>query len=126
MRVVLALLIVIIFTAILFSYHTVRQLSRFLAKRCDADIDFATLQIPEDFIFGASTSAYQIEGAWNESGKGMSIWDAALHNHPEVIKDRTNADVTTDSYHRYKDDVAALKRIGVRLMRILIKKEDKI
>lgn len=117
MRVVVTLLIVIIFCAILFSYQSVRQLSRFLAKRCDADINFEKIEIPKEFLFGASTSAYQIEGAWNVDGKGISIWDEALHNHPEVIKDRTNADVTIDSYHRYKDDVAALKSTGVKLMR---------
>lgn len=113
MKLVVALLIAILFSAILLSYQTVRQLSRYLAKQCDADFDFETIKIPKDFVFGASTSAYQIEGAWNESGKGMSIWDAIIHSRPEVIKDGSNADIAADSYHHYKDDVAALKRIGV-------------
>lgn len=112
MKVVIALLAVIIFCTVLLSYQTVRQLSRFLATRCDGDFD--DLKIPEDFIFGASTSAYQIEGAWNESGKGLNTWDVVVHTRPEVIKDRSNGDIAADSYHRYMDDVEALKRVGVK------------
>lgn len=68
---------------------------------------------PKDFSFGAATAAYQVEGGWKEDGKGPSIWDTITHNHPELIADHSTADTGADSYHFYKKDVAALKRLGV-------------
>lgn len=79
----------------------------------DCDFDEVAAEFPSDFVFGVSTSAYQIEGAWNEDGKGKSIWDASLHDDPTHVIDRSNADTAADSYHHYKDDLAAIKRIGV-------------
>lgn len=73
----------------------------------------AEKQFPDDFLFGASTAAYQIEGAWNSDGKGPSIWDEFTHNHPEMIADRQNGDVGPDSYHYFEDDVKAVKSLGV-------------
>lgn len=78
------------------------------------------LKFPPSFSFGASTAAYQVEGAWNESGKGPSIWDTLTHDHPELIADHSNADLGPDSYHLYQQDVEALKTVGFQHYRFSI------
>ncbi|KAG5884737.1 hypothetical protein JTB14_037766 [Gonioctena quinquepunctata] len=62
--------------------------------------------------FGLASSAYQIEGAWNEHGKGISVWDHYTHN-TSLVQDGSTGDVACDSYHKYKEDVQLLKEIGV-------------
>ncbi|PAN41422.1 hypothetical protein PAHAL_8G042900 [Panicum hallii] len=73
-----------------------------------------------EFVFGSATSAYQIEGAWNEHGKGPSTWDHFCHNHPERIFDRSNGDVAVNSYHLYEEDVKLLKEMGMDAYRFSI------
>lgn len=68
---------------------------------------------PEKFLIGTSSSAYQIEGAWNESGKSPSIWDDFVHFYPHSVDDNTTGDVGPDSFHNYQEDVRALKLVGV-------------
>ncbi|KAI4333182.1 hypothetical protein L6164_018020 [Bauhinia variegata] len=75
---------------------------------------------PADFLFGTASSAYQYEGAAHEGGKGPSIWDTFTHKYPEMIADHSNGDVATDSYHRYKEDVAIMKDIGFNAYRFSI------
>jgi beta-glucosidase len=79
----------------------------------------ALASFPDDFLWGAATSAYQIEGAVNEDGRGRSIWDTFVHT-PGNIADHSNADRTTDHYHRYKEDVRLLKALGVKAYRFSI------
>ncbi|XP_067010250.2 myrosinase 1-like [Anabrus simplex] len=80
----------------------------------------ANNRFPDDFLFGAATAAYQVEGAWNEDGKGENIWDHMLHEHPDYTKDHQNGDVADDSYHRYKEDVRILKEMGMNHYRFSI------
>lgn len=75
-----------------------------------------TFTFPDEFRFGAASAAFQIEGGWNEGGKTPSIWDTFIHNFPELIADKSNADVSADSYHFYQKDVEALKLIGVKIL----------
>jgi beta-glucosidase len=76
-------------------------------------------RFPEGFYWGVGTSSYQIEGAWNEDGKGMSIWDTFAHT-PGNIKNDDNGDVANDHYHQYKEDVALMKSIGANAYRFSV------
>src|SRR5499427_8117786 len=76
-------------------------------------------QFPKDFYWGVATSSYQIEGAWNEDGKGESIWDRYAHTPGNIANDDAG-DVANDHYHRYKEDVALMKSIGATAYRFSI------
>jgi beta-glucosidase len=78
-----------------------------------------TLQFAPGFVWGSATAAYQIEGAWNEDGKGESIWDR-FSSDPAHIEDRQNGRVTCDHYHRWKDDVALMASLGLKAYRFSI------
>ncbi|KAM7258809.1 hypothetical protein ACFE04_014550 [Oxalis oulophora] len=75
---------------------------------------------PSDFIFGTCTAAAQVEGSNRAGGRGPSIWDDFIKNNPDKIVGRANNEIATDSYHRYKDDVKALKELGVDVYRFSI------
>lgn len=73
----------------------------------------------DDFYWGTATSSYQIEGAWNADGKGMSIWDEFVRR-SGTIADNSTGDVACRSYEKYKEDVQVLKSIGVNAYRFSI------
>ncbi len=84
-----------------------------------------SLDFGKDFLFGAATAAYQIEGGWNEDGKGLSIWDVFSHTKGK-IRDHSTGDVACDTYHDFQTDVdlmTALKlgayRFSVSWSRVL-------
>jgi beta-glucosidase len=74
---------------------------------------------PNGFIWGASTSAYQIEGAWNEDGKGKSIWDIYSHTPGKIYKDE-NGDIASDHYHRWREDLDLIKSLNLNAYRFSI------
>lgn len=70
--------------------------------------------IKDNFLWGVATSAPQVEGAFNEDGKGLSIWDVASK---EKIKDGSNTHIACDHYHRYKEDIKIMRDIGINSYR---------
>jgi beta-glucosidase len=75
--------------------------------------------LPKDFLWGASTSALQIEGAVAEDGRGASIWET-FAKRPGAIMDGSHPDVACDHYHRWPEDVALMKSLGLGAYRFSI------
>lgn len=74
---------------------------------------------PDGFRWGTATSAYQVEGAATEDGRGPSIWDTFARQ-PGRIRDGSTGETSVDHYHRYKEDVALMKWMGARAYRFSI------
>ncbi len=74
---------------------------------------------PENFVWGAATSSYQVEGAWNEDGKGPSKWDAFVLIPGKTVNGETGQ-VACDHYHRLEEDVALMKELGLKAYRFSI------
>ncbi|MEU5947104.1 GH1 family beta-glucosidase [Micromonospora sp. NPDC047465] len=79
----------------------------------------STLRFPENFVWGAATAAYQIEGAATADGRGPSIWDTFSRTPGKVHQGHTG-DVACDHYHRYADDVALMAELGLRAYRFSV------
>ena len=77
------------------------------------------LHFPPDFIWGTAASAYQIEGAWNEDGRGPSIWDTFAHRPGKVWHGQTG-DVAADHYHRWAEDVDLMAGLGLQAYRFSV------
>jgi beta-glucosidase len=69
-------------------------------------------RLPAGFSFGVATAAYQIEGAVQEDGRGVSIWDTFSHTPGRVLGGDTG-DIACDHYHRYAEDVSLMRDLGV-------------
>ncbi len=74
------------------------------------------MKFPENFLWGSATSSYQIEGAWQEDGKGESIWDVFSHT-PGRVANGDTGDVAIDHYHRYPSDVELMADLGLQAYR---------
>ena len=77
------------------------------------------VSFPEGFVWGAASAAYQIEGAADEGGKGPSIWDAFCKR-PGATWQGQSGDVACDHVHRYREDVALLRAMGLRAYRLSV------
>jgi beta-glucosidase len=78
------------------------------------------VSFPKGFVWGCATSAYQIEGATNEDGRGESIWDRFARTEPARIKDGSSGDVACDHYHRWREDIALMKELGMAAYRFSV------
>lgn len=76
-------------------------------------------EFPSDFLWGAASAAYQIEGAWNEDGKGMSVWDEFSKIEGKTFKG-TNGDVAVNHYHMFEEDVLLMKKAGLKTYRFSV------
>jgi beta-glucosidase len=79
-------------------------------------MDKKKFKFPMDFVWGAATASYQIEGAWNEDGKGESIWDRFCHT-PGNVQDGDTGDIACDHYHHWEEDLNAMKKLGLKAYR---------
>jgi beta-glucosidase len=77
------------------------------------------ITFPQNFLWGASTASYQIEGAASENGKGESIWDRFSHT-PGNISDGSNGDLACNHYHNLEQDVKLMKKLGLKAYRFSI------
>jgi beta-glucosidase len=77
------------------------------------------MAFPKNFAWGAAAASYQIEGAAHEDGKGDSVWDMFVRKKGTIYKGHTG-DVACDHYHRYPEDVALWKQIGIKAYRLSV------
>ena len=83
------------------------------------EFDGDLLAFPAGFTWGVATAAYQVEGAWNEGGRGLSIWDTFCRQ-PGKVHNGDTGDVADDHYHRWAEDVAIMAELGVNAYRFSI------
>ena len=77
------------------------------------------MSFPQDFMWGAASAAYQIEGGAREDGKGPSIWDAFSHTYGKTYGGHTG-DIAADAYHRFEEDLDLMQQLGIRHYRFSI------
>jgi beta-glucosidase len=76
------------------------------------------VRFPDDFVWGTASSAYQVEGGWQEDGKGPSVWDT--YTNVYGLAGGETANVAIDQYHRYVEDVALMREMGIQSYRFSI------
>merc|ERR1711892_1544855 len=74
---------------------------------------------PDDFLWGVASSAYQVEGGWDEGGKGLSNWDVWTQD-PNNTADQSSGQIAADSFHKYKEDVQLVADMGVGAYRVSV------
>ncbi|KAF5305140.1 hypothetical protein FQA39_LY09402 [Lamprigera yunnana] len=97
----------VIFFSFLFYYLT----------NSEHSIDLKTVTIPPNLLLGSASSSYQIEGAWNEDGKGENIWDRMTHTQAHKIRDGSNGDTACDSYHKLDEDINIIRNLNLQFYR---------
>lgn len=79
-----------------------------------------TFSFPDQFLWGTGSSSFQIEGGAQEGGKGPSIWDTACRVHAQRFSKGATPEVAADFYHRYREDIALMKELGLKSFRLSI------
>ena len=79
----------------------------------------STIEFPEDFLWGAATASFQVEGAASEDGRTPSIWDTFCRV-PGAVLNADDGDVACDQYHRYRDDVALMSDLNIQTYRFSV------
>ena len=79
----------------------------------------STYSFPPKFLWGAATASYQVEGGWDADGKGESIWDRFSHT-PGKITDGGTGDLACDHYHRYEEEIALMRQLGLKAYRFSV------
>src|SRR5579862_1176182 len=96
-----------------------QPMERPYAPRSHGNVRLTQGGFPGAFAWGAATSAYQIEGAAREDGKGESIWDRFTHT-PGKIEGGATGDLACDHYHRWQDDLDLMARLGLNAYRFSV------
>jgi beta-glucosidase len=90
-----------------------------MIPRTDKEYRMIDSTFPEDFLWGAATASFQVEGAGREDGRGESIWDRFCRT-PGKVHAGDNGDVAADQYHRFEEDIALMKAAGIQSYRFSI------
>lgn len=90
--------------------------SSLTARTTDAS---SAVAFPTDFLFGSATAAYQVEGAAAEGGRAPSVWDTFAHT-PGKVHEGETGDVACDHFHRFREDVALMKRLNLKVYRFSV------
>ena len=88
------------------------KLSAALEPAAFAQTGNSPRKFPDGFLWGSATAAYQVEGAYKDDGRGMSVWDTFSHT-PGKTANGDTGDVADDHYHRYKEDIQLMKALGL-------------
>ncbi|VEB08455.1 6-phospho-beta-glucosidase A [Klebsiella pneumoniae] len=90
----------------------------FITLPLSSDRELFHGRFPHNFLWGAATAAYQVEGGHDADGKGPSIWDIYSHL-PGTTFEGTTGDIAVDHYHRFREDVALMAEMGLQKLSIL-------